>query len=127
MHSARSALAWRGCQEDKFVFGIFLGNEMAGCADLIRGYPGPTTALLGLLLIAEPFQRRGIGRAAYAGLEDRIREWGSCDRVRIGVIQTNAGVMPFWQQLGFERTGQSRPYRYGSVTSECIYLEKPLR
>jgi hypothetical protein len=33
--------------DDKFVFGIYLGNEMVGCADLIRGYPNPTTALLG--------------------------------------------------------------------------------
>ena len=113
--------------DDKFVFGIFFGNEMVGCADIIRGYPGPTIAMLGLLLIAEIFQRRGIGRAAYAELENRIRAWGTCDRVRIGVIESNAPVIPFWQKLGFERTGESRPYRYGSVASECIYFEKPLR
>jgi RimJ/RimL family protein N-acetyltransferase len=114
-------------REDKFAFGIFLGNEMVGYAEIIRGYPGPTTAMLGLLLIAEPFQRRGIGCAAYVELEDRIRAWSTCDRVRIGVVETNAAVMPFWQRLGFERTGQSRPYRHGSVASECIYFEKPLR
>jgi GNAT superfamily N-acetyltransferase len=113
--------------EDKFVFGIFFGNEMVGCADVIRGYPGPTIAMLWLLLIAETFQRRSIGRAAYGELERRIRAWGTCDRVRIGVVETNAAVMPFWQKLGFERTGESRPYRHGSVLSECIYFEKPLR
>ena len=40
-------------QEDKFVFGLFLGSEMVGCVDLIRGYPR-TECLRNLLL---PFRR----------------------------------------------------------------------
>ena len=124
--STYSSLPEGKTYDDKFVFGIFLDSAMVGCADVIRGYPVPTTAMLGLLLIAEPFQRRGIGRSAYEQLEDRMRAWGTCDRVRIGVIETNAGVVPFWGKLGFERTGESKPYRYGSVVSECVILEKPL-
>lgn len=113
--------------DDKFVFGIFLGSAMVGCADMIRGYPIPTTATLGLLLIAEAFQHQGIGRAAYAQLEGRILGWSTCDRVRLGVVETNAGVVPFWRKLGFEQTGESRPYRRGSIVSDCIYFEKPLK
>ncbi|HEX4584898.1 MAG TPA: GNAT family N-acetyltransferase [Burkholderiaceae bacterium] len=113
--------------DDKFVFGIYLGGSMVGCADVIRGYPDAATATLGLLLIAEPFQRRGIGDAAYREIEARVLAWEPCDRIRIAVVGTNASVIPFWQRLGFVPTGQTRPYRYGSVVSEAIYLEKPLR
>jgi len=112
--------------DDKFVFGIFLGGDMVGCADVIRGYPVPATAWLGLLLIAEPFQRRGIGRMAYREIEARMRAWGTCDRVRLGVVGTNASVAAFWRRLGFEPTGEVRPYRYGTVISETVVFEKPL-
>jgi diamine N-acetyltransferase len=66
--------------EDKFVFGVYLGDTMVGCADLIRGYPGPATAMLGLLLISEPHQGKGIGRQALQLLERFVQDWGTCVR-----------------------------------------------
>lgn len=112
--------------DDKFVLGIYHGERMVGCADLIRGYPNATTAMLGLLLLSEKHQRQGIGRAAYGLVEAFVKEWGTCDRVRIGVVRRNEDVIPFWTRLGFERTGEIKPYRYGSVESEVIVLEKRL-
>jgi len=113
--------------DDKFVFGIYLGAQMIGCADVIRGYPNHSTAYLGLLLIAEPFQVRGVGRASFVELESVVARWSGCDRIRLSVIRTNDRVIPFWQKLGFAPTGETRPYRYGSVVSESILLEKLLR
>ena len=55
--------------EDKFVFGVYLESKMVGCIDLVRGYPEPRIAHLGLLLLAEPFQHLGIGKAAYGLVE----------------------------------------------------------
>jgi GNAT superfamily N-acetyltransferase len=112
--------------DDKFVFGLYLGRQMVGCADLIRGYPKITTALIGLLLLSERHQRRGVGRRAYALLEEFIQSWGTCDHVRIGVVRTNEDVMPFWSRLGFDPTGELKPYRYGSIQSEIIVLQKRL-
>lgn len=112
--------------DDKFVFGIYRGSEKVGCADLIRGYPDPATALLGLLLVSEKYQRQEIGRRAYALLEQFVRSWHTCDRIRIGVVRTNDAVVPFWSQLGFEPTGEVKPYRYGSVISEVVVFEKRL-
>jgi GNAT superfamily N-acetyltransferase len=111
---------------DKFVFAIDRDREMIGCADLIRGYPHPATAMLGLLLLSESQQRRGMGRRAYCLLEEIVRSWGSCARVRIGVVRTNEQVTPFWTQLGFTPTGEVRPYRHGAVASEVLVLEKRL-
>jgi RimJ/RimL family protein N-acetyltransferase len=111
---------------DKFVFAIYRDREMVGCADLIRGYPQPATAMLGLLLLSERQQRRGMGRRAYCLLEEIVRSWGRCERVRLGVVRTNEQVIPFWTGLGFTPTGEARPYRHGSVASEVLVFEKPL-
>lgn len=112
--------------EDKFVFGVYIGSEMVGCIDLIRGYPEPQTAHLGLLLIAEPFQNRGIGRAAYRLVEEYIRTWGTCSAMSAAVVRTNEAVLPFWQKVGFVPTGEVKPYRYSTVVSEVVILAKRL-
>jgi RimJ/RimL family protein N-acetyltransferase len=110
--------------DDKFVFGIFVDARMVGCADLIRGYPDPGAAHLGLLLIAEEFQRQGIGAEACRQIEREIRGWGTCSRIRLGIVGTNYHVLPFWRRLGFVKTGETKPYRYANVLSETIVLEK---
>ena len=112
--------------EDKFVFGVYLKSEMVGCVDLLRGYPEPQVAFLGLLLIAEPFQHRGIGRAAYRLAEEYIRAWSACSTVRAAVIRTNEAVLPFWLKLGLVPTGEVKPYRYSTVVSEVVILAKCL-
>src|SRR5207245_10999469 len=111
---------------DKFVFAIDRESEMVGCADLIRGYPDPATAMLGLLLVSERYRREGIGSRAYALLERYILDWRACRRVRIGVVRSNAEVIPFWTRLGFEPTGEVKPYRYGPVASEIVVFQKSL-
>jgi RimJ/RimL family protein N-acetyltransferase len=113
--------------DDKFVYGIELDGEMVGCADLVRGYPVPATAYLGLLLLVEPFQRRGWGSEAYRLLEELVASWSTCDRIRLAVVPAAEGVIPFWEKLGFAPTGERTPYRYGSIASESILFEKPLR
>lgn len=112
---------------DKFVFGVYANDAMVGCADLIRGYPDPTTATLGLLLISEAYQRRGIGHQALQLIERLAHEWGTCKRIRIGIVGSNAAVMPFWTGQGYVPSGEVRAWRYGSVESEVVFLEKRLR
>ena len=111
---------------DKFVFAIDRDRELVGCADVIRGYPHPATAMLGLFLLSEKHQRRGIGCHAYCLLEEIVRSWGSCERMRIGVVRSNAQVIPFWTRFGFTPTGETRPYRHGAVASEVVVFEKRL-
>jgi GNAT superfamily N-acetyltransferase len=111
--------------DDKFVYGVFENDDMVGCADVIRAFPDSATACIGLFLIAEPWQRRGIGRAAYQLLEKLLREW-ACSRILLGVVLANAGVLAFWENAGFVQTGETRPYQHGTVVSETIMLSKTL-
>jgi RimJ/RimL family protein N-acetyltransferase len=111
--------------EDKFVWGLYAGEAMIGCADVIRGYPTRDKAVIGLLLIAEPWQRRGLGRAFAALIEQAIAAWPGIARVRIGVVTSNPVALAFWRKLGYRDTGEVRPAGAGFVR-EAIVLEKPL-
>lgn len=124
--STYSALPPGKSYDDKFVFGVDADGRMVGCIDLIRGYPLPATAHIGLLLIDEAMQGLGLGRAAFALLEAHVRAWHACRRLRIGVVAANSRVMPFWQKAGFVPTGEVKPYRYGAVVSAVLVLEKRL-
>jgi GNAT superfamily N-acetyltransferase len=110
---------------DKFVFSLHVGNQVVGCADVLRGYPVPEKATIGLLLIAEPYQGHGLGAAAYAALESRIRDWG-CQIIRLAVVATNDQVRGFWEKAGFQPTGERRAYNARSVQSELLVMEKRL-
>jgi RimJ/RimL family protein N-acetyltransferase len=124
--STYSALPPDKTYDDKFVFGIWSAGAMIGVIDVIRGYPRQGTAFLGLLLLSEKHQGRGHGRAAYRLVEEVIRGWGTCRRVRLSVVRVNAEVIPFWESLGFQTTGEVKPYRYASILSEHLLFEKVL-
>ena len=112
--------------EDKFVYGIYWEKQMVGCIDVIRAYPKDESAWLGLLLIAEPYQRRGIGTIAYELIENQIRAWPGIQSIGLSVVRTNEQVLPFWKKMGFVETGVVKPYQYAQLTSEVIVLEKRL-
>lgn len=100
--------------------------EMVGCADLIRGWPIPSTALIGLLLLDEAHQGHGLGRSAYQAVEAKVRRWPEIDILRVSVVRSSAAVLPFWRRVGFIETGEVRPYVYDKLLSESIILAKPL-
>ena len=111
--------------QDKFVFSLHAGDQVVGCADVLRGYPAPEKAFIGLLVIAESYQERGLGAAAYAELESQIRDW-DCQTIRLAVVGTNDQVLGFWEKVGFQPTGERRAYTAGSVQSELLVMEKRL-
>jgi RimJ/RimL family protein N-acetyltransferase len=111
--------------EDKFVWGLYADEAMIGCADVVRGYPTREKAVIGLLLIGEPWQRRGLGRAFASLIEHAIGAWPEVARLRIGVVASNLGALAFWRELGYRETGEIRPAGAGFVR-EAIVMEKPV-
>jgi GNAT superfamily N-acetyltransferase len=110
--------------EDKFVWGLYAGEAMIGCADVIRGYPVRQKAVIGLLLLAQSWQRRGLGRGFAALIEQAIGAWPEIGQLRIGVVASNEGAVTFWRKLGYRDTGEikSNP----EFVREVVVLEKPL-
>ena len=96
--STFTALPASKIYDDKRVWGLYAGNEMIGCADVIRGYPVHDKAVIGLLLLAEAWQRR------------------------IGVVEQNVGAQAFWRKLGYVETGEVKH----AEVRDVIVMEKPL-
>jgi ribosomal protein S18 acetylase RimI-like enzyme len=113
-------------RDDKVVWGIYEGEQMVGVVDLVRGYPTSEVAYIGLFLLSERRQGRGLGSRAYAEVERRVRAWGGFARLRLSVARTNLQVLPFWHKLGFRETGEVKPFRAGTVESEGLLMEKHL-
>jgi len=111
--------------DDKFVWGLYRGDEMIGCADVLRGYPDRPRAVIGLLLLTEHWQRQGLGRAFARLVEQTIGGWPEIERFRIGVISTNPGALAFWRKLGYVETGEVKPGA-PDFRGDIIVLEKPL-
>ena len=111
--------------QDKFVFGIYLNDYMIGCIDLCRGFPDESTVTLGLLLLSENHQRKGLGTKVYNKLEEIIKTWKNINKIRIGVLVSNKEVLPFWKNLGYTEVIR-KPYKHGDIETEVITLEKPI-
>ena len=111
--------------DDKFVWGLYRGDDMIGCADVLRGYPDRPRAVIGLLLLTEQWQRQGLGRAFAQLVEQTIAGWPEIERFRVGVISTNPGALRFWRKLGYVETGEVKPGA-PDFRGDIIVLEKPV-
>lgn len=108
--------------EDKFFGGYWLNDRLVGCADLIRGYPEPQIAYLGLLLFAQSCQGQGLGTKALVQLVEMARSWG-CNHMRLAVIDTNPRALAFWQREGFCEIYRKATQAF---TGDAIVMQKPI-
>lgn len=108
--------------EHKWTLGAWCGDEMIGVVDLLRGYPDPDIAYLGLLQIGEPWQGAGQGRALYTEACNLARSWG-CQRMRLAVVACNQPGLNFWQARGFIECYRKTLEGY---RAEVIVMERSL-
>ena len=113
--------------DSKRVYGVLSdgGDEFIGVVEVIVGWPTPTTAMIGLLVLRESSHGKGVGRAVVEDLEAVIDDEG-CDVARVAVVDKNEGALAFWRAVGFRESGQTRPYAAGTVKGTVIVLEKNL-
>ena len=123
--STFSALPPGKTYDAKRVYGLYADDAMIGCADVIRGYPVAQKAVIGLLLLAEAWQRQGIGRAFERLVVRTLADWPEITTVRIGVVATNASALTFWRKLGYRETGETRAAAPPFI-ADAIVLEKRL-
>jgi len=109
----------------KKTFEVVWQGEPVGLVDLIQGYPESKVAFIGLLAIAENRQRRGIGRATFAAVQAYALKNLGARKLRLAVVSTN-DVEGFWTRMGFQRTGEVRPYQGEKVKGYATILEKDL-
>lgn len=108
----------------KHGIGLWDGDSLVAFADVLLGYPAPTTAYIGLLVVRGDRQGSGLGRFLHESLVSLAVDVGA-DRLRLGIVATNAaGAEPFWRALGYVPTGERKPYRYDKLESTVALWER---
>jgi RimJ/RimL family protein N-acetyltransferase len=107
---------------DKTVFGFYAGQDMIGCADVIRAYPAHDCIWIGLMLFSEGHQGRGYGRAALRLLFEMAATWGY-RTAQLAVVATNARAYAFWKREGFAEIRRASNARF---TGELIVMQRAI-
>ncbi|MFW6776001.1 GNAT family N-acetyltransferase [Nocardioides sp. CPCC 205120] len=114
----------------KHAVGLWADDDprrLLGFADLLRGWPSPESAHVGLLVTDGGLHGSGLGRRAFDAVAARVRGWPEVSRIQLAVVATNAAAAgPFWRRLGFEPTGRTSPYESGSVRSTAEVWAAPV-
>jgi RimJ/RimL family protein N-acetyltransferase len=114
-------------ENSKVVLGAWAAGELVAVVDLLRGYPNDRTAFIGLLEVHGRHQRQGLGAASYGLTEQYVANaWPEIEKLRLAVVDTNAEAARFWMVMGFEPTGEAKPYRYDKLESVARLYEKRL-
>lgn len=103
------------------------GGQLIGLLDFRLGWPEPTLTYLGMIMVAEPYQRTGVGRRAFRMWMQWLRRATTIQTVRVGVEQFNPGALQFFQSVGFQLTGESNRIRSGDRFVRLLYMEQTIR
>ncbi len=106
--------------------GAQAGPQMVGCIDLRLDFPREGLASIGAIMVAEAFQRRGIGRAAWERLASWLAGPARMRTARAGVEQFNGPALAFFQAIGFHHTGEATRTVVGAKLVRLLYMEAPL-
>lgn len=114
--------------ERKVVLGAFDDAEvLAAVIDVLRGWPDPSSAHIGLLQVHSSRKRQGVGRRAHDLMLDWIGAgWPGITQLRAAIVATNAAdAAPFWAAQGYQPTGVPQPYAAGDTATEVSVWCRP--
>ena len=112
--------------DDKFMFGLFRSEGLAGLLESIRHYPDGDTWWLGLLMLEPDSRGQGVGAAFYRAFERHVAQQGAA-HIMLSVVDANKQGSRFWQRLGFEEVRETEPKRFGSKTHVLSVMKKSVR
>lgn len=110
----------------KYLYGVYAEKTLIGCLDVIRGFPDPTCAYVGLFVLASQNRRQGTGSEIWRLAEELISSWDEIKKWRLGVALQNDGAERFWTKRGFVPTGEKSVSRDSGYDIECALFEKPV-
>jgi GNAT superfamily N-acetyltransferase len=87
--------------------GMFVNQRLSGVAELSYGFPEPSDAYLGLMLLGPWAQGAGHGKTFLAHVEALARK-RHAPRIFLAVLDANPRGRAFWEREGFTSTGLSR-------------------
>lgn len=103
-----SALPPGAAATDKYYLGFFDGNRLVALLDLVLGYPNRDTAFIGLFMLEQAYQGKGVGSAIISDYAAYLKRGGFA-KLRLAVDQGNPQSLGFWTKNGFTLTGEIYP------------------
>jgi ribosomal protein S18 acetylase RimI-like enzyme len=81
-------------------------GSLVGVVDVVlHGFEGnPAHAFITLLMIAQPFRRKGLGGEVVQAVEQEIRRNPQVEQILSGVQANNPAALRFWQRQGYQVT-----------------------
>ncbi len=101
-------------------------GELIGLVDFRLDWPEANIVTVGMIMVAEAYQRQGIGRAAWQLLQPWLATNAKMTKGRLAIEQFNPQAMQFFQQLGFQLTGESERLKVGERLVRLLYMELDL-
>lgn len=86
--------------EDKYYIGFFDGEELTAMMDLIHNYPEERVAFIGLFMVDQKYQGKGLGSQIICDCLSGLEKCGY-EAVRLGVDLGNPQSLAFWRKNGF--------------------------
>ncbi len=102
------------------------GAELIGVLDYRLHWPDEQVVYIGMVMVAEPYQRRGIGRQSWHLLQPWLTATAGMTKARLGVEQFNSKALQFFEAFDFSLTGESNRLRVGDKLIRLLYMQKRL-
>ena len=103
------------------------GAALIGVLDFRLHWPQEKTAYIGMIMVADSYQRQGVATQAWQLLEPWLAETAQMETLRLAVEQFNHRSLPFFQHLGFQLTGEANRMKVGERLVRLLYMEKSIR
>lgn len=122
-------------EEGRFLLGIVrridpanaaAGGELIGVVDFRLHWPAEAVAYVGMIMVAQPYQRQGAATQAWSLLKPWLASTAHMRTARVGVEQFNVPGLKFWESAGFALTGASNRLRVGDRFVRLLYMEASL-
>ncbi len=101
-------------------------GELVGLLDFRLHWPDEGIVSIGMIMVAEPYQRQGIGTQAWKLLQPWLVDAAHMQQAKVTVEQFNPSALQFFTQLGFALTGESHRIKVGDKFVRLMTMEMTL-
>lgn len=102
------------------------GRELIGVLDFRLHWPEEQVVSIGMIMVAEPYQRQGVGTQAWTLLQPWLAQQAKMHQARLTVEQFNPCALKFFASLGFTLTGEANRLKVADKFVRLLYMERQL-
>ena len=103
---------------------ISFNDEILGVVDFLSDYPEKDTILIGLFIIKNDKQKKGLGTKIFRYLENLFKN-KKFFKIRIGVLVDNEIGLSFWKKQNFKEI-ERKFLKFEKSKKEVIVMEKEI-